>query len=255
MRSLAAAAVAADAALADLDTVLADAIDHARTGAALAVAGSLPPAPELESAADGLVADAQTADTAGRAMVALAGTAAAVAPATHLPTPSLRAPSLQLIAAGLRSTADAATLFVERRHATEEVVSALGDAVVDLENSQPAAALQSLDRTTAPLALLDAWQERPALFRYWMMITRDLLDAARGIANATLAGDPAAVRVAAERYAKAGVAARGADNALAVTISEEGAALSGTALRALASAAADTADERAAVQPLLRAGS
>jgi hypothetical protein len=254
-RSLAAAAVAADEALARLSAVLADAIDHGRRGSAQTVAGNVPPATELEAAAARLVAGAGAADAARRAVTALAGMAAAVVPRAQVPALSYSGPDLLLIADSLRTSADDATLFVQRRDATQAVVSVLGDAVVQLESDQPEAALVSLDRAAAPVALLDAWQLRPPLLSYWMKVTRDLLDAARGIATATIDGDPAAVRAAAARYATAGAAARGADNALAVSLSEEGAAVSGIPLRRLAAAASRAADLRAAVQPLMRGGS
>jgi len=159
------------------------------------------------------------------------------------------------MAAGLRSSAEAATIFVERRNATEAVVGALGEAVAALDADLPEAAIVSLDKANAPLALLDAWVERPPLFRYWMRVTGELIDAARGIATATIAGDPVAQRAAAERYAEAADAARGADNALAVSLSEEGAAVSVIGLQRLAAAASAVADERAAVQALIVPGS
>ncbi len=52
LRALTTAASRADEALATLAGVLADAIDHARRGSALTVAGDRPPAPELSAAAD-----------------------------------------------------------------------------------------------------------------------------------------------------------------------------------------------------------
>ena len=64
-----------------------------------------------------------------------------------------------------------------------------------------------------------------------------------------------AVRVAAAQYARAGDAARGADNALAVTISEEGSAVTGASLRRLAAAAGVAAEGRAAVQAFMHPGS
>ncbi len=158
------------------------------------------------------------------------------------------------MASGLRSSADAATLFVERRHATETIIGALGAAVAALDADLPAAAMTNLEKTASPLALLDAWVERPPLFRYWMKVTGELIDAARDIAEATIAGDPIAQKAAGERYAKAGEAARGADNALAVTLSEEGDAISVSQLQRLARAAGDVAAERAAVQSLTAVG-
>lgn len=252
---LAAAAVSADAALSGLDAVLTDAINSARRGSALTVAGDRPPAPELEAAADALVAGAGTADAARRAVERLAGTAAAVVPENEVPAFTFSGPDLELMAVGLRSAAAAATLFVERRRATDALVGVLGAALSALDRDLPAAALESLDGANAPLALLDAWDERPPLLGYWMKVTRELLDAARGIATATIARDPVAQQAAVDRYAKASEAARGADNALAVSLSEAGGAVTGTQLQRLAAAAAAVADERAAVQPLAAAGS
>ena len=239
---LALAQATADEALAGLGEVLSEAIDHARRGSALTVAGDRPPAPELEQAADVLVRGAGTADAARRGVEELAGTASAVSPEQVVPPLPYSGPDLLLLASSLRSSAEAATLWVERRHATEAIIDALGEAVSALDRDLSAAAISSLDRATAPFALLDAWEERPALFRYWMKVTRELLDAARGIATATIAGDPVAQQAAAQRYAKAGEAARGADNALAVSLSEEGGAVSGNELRRLAAAAAGVAD-------------
>jgi hypothetical protein len=254
-QALLAAAEAADAALARLADVLAEAIDHARRASARTVAGVLPPAPELEAAADALTRGAGTADAAFHAVEALAGLAIGIAPGVEVPALAYRGPDLLLMAVGLRSSMDQATLFVERRSATEAIVGALGEALSALDRDLPEAALESLDRTTAPIALLDAWEERPPLLRYWMTVTRELLDAARGIATATIARDPVAQAVAAERYGKAADAARGADNALAVTLTEEGSAVSGTQLRRLAAAAADVAEERAALLLLTVSGS
>jgi hypothetical protein len=254
-RALMQAWARADVALASLAGVLEDAIAHARAGSARTVAGDRPPAPELNAAADLLEKDSGTADAAHRTVEALIEMAPAIAPGAHLTALSLTGPDLLLMASGLRSSAVAATLFVERRHATETIVGALGEAVSALDADLPAAAIASLDRATAPLALLDAWAERPPLFRYWMKVTGELIDAARGIAKATIAGDPIAQKAAGQRYAKAGEAARGADNALAVSLSEEGNAVSVVQLQRLAGAAAEVADERAAVQPLTGPGS
>ncbi len=254
-RALAEAATHADDALKSLAAALAEAIDRARTGAALTVAGDQPPAPELSAAADLLQASSGSADAAHRAVEALIEMASDIAPAWHVPALSLTGADLLLAASGLRTSADGATLFVERRHATEATVAALGDALSALDADLPATAITSLDRTDAPLALLDAWSDRPPLLGYWRKVTGELIDAARGIAEATIAGDPAAQRAAAQRYAKAAEAARGADNALAVSLAEEGNAVSLGELQRLAAAAGAVADERAALQPFTAPGS
>jgi hypothetical protein len=206
-------------------------------------------------AADLLAGAADEADAARRSLQALAGVAAAVQPGVGVPTLSYGGPELQLIAAQLRSGADEATLFVERRHATQAVVDALAAALVALDRDDPQAALDALAEADAPLALLDDWERRPPLLGYWMTISFELLDAAADIARATLANDPAEARAAAERYADAAEAARGADNALALTLSEEGAAVSAVPLRRLAAVASEAADARSALPRVLQPSS
>lgn len=254
-RALTEAVAHADDALKALAAVLGEAIDRARKGAALTIAGDRPPAPEFTAAADLLEGKAGTADAAHRAVVALIQMASSVAPSRHISALSLAGPDLLLAASGLRTSADAATLFVERRHATEAIVKALGESLASLDADLPASAITSLGRTEAPLALLDAWSEKPPLLGYWRMVSGELIDAARGIAEATLAGDPVAQRAAAQRYAKAAEAARGADNALAVSLAEEGNAVSVVELQRLAAAAGAVADERAAVESFIVRGS
>ena len=248
---LADAAATAEAALQRLVSALDEPRDHARRGAALTISGAAP-APELITAADLLAEAGPDADAARRALLVLAGTGAAVRPGVTVPLLSYNGTDLELMAAQLRTGADAADAFVERRHATEDVVDALASALAALDRDDPEGALAALEAADAPLALLDDWEERPPLLRYWMTISRDLIAAAADIARATIAGDPAAVEAAAARYATAADAARGADNALAFTLSEQGAAISATPLRRLAAAAEEAEEARAGIEPLLQ---
>lgn len=237
---------AADAALARLAAELDRARDHARRGTALTASGEAP-APELTSAAEILAGASDEAEAARRGLQVLDGVAAAIDPLATIPALSYGGSELELIAAQLQSSAATATLFVERRHATQAVVDALATALAALERDDPSAGLDSLSQADAPLALLEGWKEQPPLLRYWMMVSADLIAAAGDIARATLADDPAAVKAAGERYARAAEAARGADNALALTLSEEGAAISATPLRRLAAVADEADDARAAI--------
>jgi hypothetical protein len=249
-RQLAEAAQAADVALGSLGRGIAVAREHARLGTALTASGEAP-APELTAAAEAVAAVSGEADDARRRLEVLGGLAAAIAPADTIPTLSYRGTDLEQIAAQLEASASAATLFVERRHATQAIVDALSAALAELERDDPNAALASLAEADAPMALLDAWDQRPPLLRYWMRISVDLLDAAGDIARATIADDPAAAKAAGERYAEAAEAARGADNAIALALSEGGAAVSATPVRRLA-AVADEVDEARAVLRLAR---
>lgn len=251
LASLGSAVALADGALERLEALLEDAIDHARRGTARTVAGEAPE-PELSAAAEIAVAGVDTANAARRALRDLAGTAAAVASGTSVQGISFDGTELQLIAAQLTASAEAASLFVERRLATAAVVEALANGLAALERDDPRGALESLAAAEAPLALLAEWPERPALLRYWMAVSGDLLDAARDIATATIDRDPVAVQAAAERYATASEAAQGADNALAFALSEAGSAVSAKPLQRLARAAGEVADLRAALLSLPR---
>lgn len=246
-RQLADAMEAADATLARLSAELDRAREHARRGTALTVSGEAP-APELTSAADIIAGASDEADAARRDLLALGGIAAAVHPETTVPALTYGGAELEQIAAQLRSSAAAATLFVERRHATRAVLDAFAGALAALERDDPTTALDELAKADAPLALLGSWVERPPLLRYWMTISIELLDATGDIARATLGNDPGGVRAAATRYATAADAVRGADNALALTLSEEGAAISATPLRRLAALADEADDARAALR-------
>jgi hypothetical protein len=249
--AVAGAAAAADAALGRLAGGLDQAREHAREGTARTLSGEAPAA-ELTRAADLLAGAGGDADAARRALIALAGVSAAIHPGMTVPALSYGGADLAQLAAQVRSGADAATLFVQRRHATEAVVDALAVALAALDRDDPTAALTALDQAGAPLSLLDDWEEQPPLFRYWMTVSRNLIEAAGDIASATLAGDEAAARAAGERYAEAADRARGADNALAVALSEEGSAISATPLRRLAAAADELDDARSWIQPLLQ---
>ena len=253
-RLLMEAAKEADSALASLGADLIAAREHARQGVASTVSGEAP-APALIAAADLLASGSDGAEAARRALLALDGIAASVEPGAHVPLLSYGGTDLQLIAAQLRTSAEAASVFVDRRRATQAVVQALAAALAALERDDPASALTSLDQADAPLAILQAWENRPPLLQYWMGVSADLIGAARDIAKATLDHDKAEIAAAGRRYADAAERARGADNALAVTLSEVASGVSATPLRGLAALADEASDARAGVAPLLRAGS
>jgi hypothetical protein len=248
---LAAMATAADASLAQLSATLDAALEEARLGATLTGTGDRSPATALRAAATILDADAATADAARRALEALAGTAASVAPGTAVRQLSSSGPELLAVAAQLRGAADAASVFVERRNAAQAVVDALGAAVAALDGDRPEMALEHLDAAIPPLAVLEEWDDRPQLLHYWESIIGRLLGAARGIARGTIEGVSAALAAAAEQYGEAAELAGGADNALAVTLAEEGAAVTVTPLRRMAALAGEASDVRAALADLL----
>jgi len=240
----------ADAALRRLSELLEATLQDARSGAALTVAGSDPPAPSLVAAAHRLEAGTGIGDEAQAAFRLLVGTAAAIDPAAPLPVLSVNQEAISAIAPQLRAAADASTAFVARRHATDHVLQALAGALAALARDDPHAALNLAAGAGAPLELLGAWPSPPVTLALWLTTTTELLAAVRAVANATLAGDTRAEREAATRYADAAKAARGADVSLALALSEGGAAVTATALGGLTDGLAELATAREAIAPL-----
>lgn len=233
------ARTAAAAALDELAAALDTALQHARAGAARTRSGDLPPAPELEASGVAMELAAQLVPPASMALLDLAGVSGSVSPGATVPGLSMGSADLLLVVGQLRASAEAATTFVERRQATATVNRALADAAEALTDDDPNAAIERLVEGDAAIDLLTAWEQAPETFGFWLETVTELYDAARGIAEATLAGDADAVAAAAARYARASEAARGADNALALALSEGASAASLTAQRRVANLVAE----------------
>ncbi len=248
------AAGAADAAVAGLARLLESAVEDARQGAALAVAGNDPPAPPLQAAADRLDHGLASVDAAQRAMATLEGVAAAIDPALFFPDLAADRFVLTSIVSQLRAAADAATQFVERRHAAEAVLRALRDGVVALERNDPRATLDRVDEARAALKVLASWQPPPPALVVWLGTTGELLDTTAAIAAATISGNRQALDAAGRRYADASAAARQADSALAIAMAEGGSATTSVPLRRMAELLASAADLRASLAGMLAHG-
>jgi hypothetical protein len=151
------------------------------------------------------------------------------------------------IAVQLRASAGEAEPFVDRRWAAEATLAALSNALAALDDDDPETALAALDDAEAELEVVAAWEEPPPSLGYWVETTRQLLTAARAIADATLAGDPAAAAAAGEAYRAAATRAIDADRALALAIAETGSALAVVPLRRLADELAELIALRADV--------
>ena len=244
----------ADQRLAELLAQLEAARDPARQGAALVVDGTDPPEPPLRDAATRLEAAGPAADYAAIANRRLVGALESVQPdlAGLLADPLPSAGDLISIAGQLRSAAEASTTFVARRHAAQQTLAGLQDALAALERDDVASALQALDAAERARFELQDWERPPPTLALWLSTTAELIDAARAIADATLAGDPEAARAAADAYAAAAENARRADISLALSLSETGAGLTSTPMRRLADALATTTAARAAVASLLQ---
>lgn len=245
---LAEAAGAADAELARLQVELETAIDAARSGAAAIVSGEDAPGPSLIEAAAVLEASRDEVADAALAMSRLRGTLACARPdAAQLAGGGAVPDQAVGIAVQLRASAGEAEPFVERRWAAEATLGALSDALAALDDDDAVTALAALADAEAQLEVVAAWEEPPPSLGYWVETTRQLLTAARAIADATLAGDPAAAAAAGEAYRAAATRAIDADRALALAMAETGSALAVVPMRRLADELAELIALRADV--------
>jgi hypothetical protein len=245
-------AARADAAFERLQVDLQASVDAARRGAALVVSGEDPPDPALNEAATLLEHALADATAAAAAASVLRGTLACARPDTPaFPVDGVVAGRLVGIATQLRASAAAAAPFVDRRWATETTLAGLSNALAALDANDPRRALAALDEADAALQHVAAWDEPPPSLGFWLQTTAELLAGARGIADAALAGDPAAAAIAAEAYRVAADKAVDADRALALAMAEAGSAITVVPLRRLADALAELATLRATVGVLV----
>jgi hypothetical protein len=239
---------ATDVALERLQVELEAAIDSARRGAALIISGEEPPGPALIESAAVLEASRDEVTQAAAATTQLRGTLACARPgAAQLAADGAVPDEVLSVAVQLRASASAADPFVERRWAADATLTALSNALAALDGDDPHGALVALDEADAAMEVVAAWDEPPPSLGYWVQTTGALLGAARAIADATLANDPAAATAAAEAYRAAAATARDADRALALAIAEAGSALAVVPMRRLADALAEVIALRADV--------
>lgn len=251
--ALHAVALAADAALADIEARLRDAVDAGRRGAALVLEGSEDPAPHLQAAAAAARETAPLAMAARAEMRRLTGTAAAVAPEIAAPEGGPTADELLGIAGQLDDASLLAGLFVERRVAAAVVLRELQRALAALDRDDPRAALERIAAAEEAHGTVAAWVQPPAVLPVWLDTTGVLLDATRRMAVATQAGDLAAAERASRDYAAGAERAHTADVALGVAMAEAGSAVTGVPMRRLAEALAAVERQRAATASVLEA--
>ena len=251
--TLRAVARQADRALDELIAQLQVAIDGGRRGSALIQDGDQDPGPAFDEAASATRSAATRAAMAAAAVARLDGVRRSVGSAGG-PLPPSPPSSLAAIAEQLASSGPAGGSFVERRLAAASTLTALADALEALNGDDPGAALAALDRADESLAAVGEWPSPPTVLPLWLETTGALVEAARGIARATIAQDPDAAEAAANAYRRAAEEARRADTALAIAIAEAGSSLAGPPMRSLADWLAAAIAQSQAVQPLLTFG-
>jgi hypothetical protein len=246
------AAQTADHGLEALIVELQQAVDAGRRGSALTVAGDQPPAIDFEEAAAAAARAAEVATGVERTTSSLDAMLAAVVPSFGSLPDGPRAVALEAFGLQMTEAAQASGAFVSRRHAADDTLAALADALGALDHDDPTAALAALDRADAARAVVAAWEEPPSVLPYWLDTTRGMLAAARRIADATVAGDGAAAERAGRAYRRAAEEARRADTALALAMTESGAGLATVPLHGLADALAAATAQRSALASVLQ---
>jgi hypothetical protein len=245
----AANARAADAALDAAENLMRDAIDEARRGQAAVVGGPEDPTPALEAAGLGFEAAATPLADAHAALVRLNWTLRAINP--HETSPQLGLLPADLVAVGaqwLAAALPSAALGDMRRQA-ESTLEALDDGLAALDDDDPSAALEAIDRATGHLEQVREFQvadvdgQDVSTLGYWVDTVEALIGAARNIALAAQAGDAAALAAAQAAYDAAATNAGRADQALTIALGEAATGITGPAstssadaLRAVAAA-------------------
>jgi hypothetical protein len=227
------------------------AIAEGRLGAALTVQLGDQPGPRFEAAGRLLAAADPLVSRVRGALTDLAGDLAVAGKVGGAPDLALQPGRLASISADMTSTGAAADGFRGLHQATATLLDALSNALANLEDGRPAAALDALGPADAALAQVHEWPGQLATLPVWADTTGRLLAAVRRLAVAVRDGDDAAARSAAAAYRAAASDARHADTALAIAIAEGGNAVSGTAMAAAAEALRETEAALAAVQSLL----
>jgi hypothetical protein len=249
---LQAAADMADKGLEAMIAQLQEAVDAGRHGSALTVAGDQAPAPDFEAAAAAAARAADLAIGVERTAASLDAMLAAVAPSFGRLPDGPQAVAVEAFGLQMTAAAEASGPFVVRRHAADDTLAALTDALAALNQDDASAALRALDRADAARAVVAAWQEPPGVLPYWLDTTGGMLAAARRIADATIAGDRQAAARAGRAYRRAAEQAGRADTALALAMTESGSGLASVALHGLADALANAIAQRNAVGAVLQ---
>jgi hypothetical protein len=245
-------ATEADAALAELQGVLAMALAAGREGAARTAAGVEPPGPSFVEAADVLDGAAGVADRADRAVRGLGAARVAGAPEGQPLDASPSRAELAVISAELRALATSADGFADLRGRAEGLGTLLGEAIERTEAGDLAAAAAAVDTARADYTVVSEWESGLTSLPVWLDATGELLAATEDLVAAVEAGDRAAAVAAAQRVAALEEDAVFADRALRIAMSEGASFVAEGPMTALAEAERRTIDTRAQVASIVQ---
>jgi hypothetical protein len=238
----AAHARAADASLEAAENLMRSAIDEARRGQAAVVVGPEDPTAALEAAGLGFEAAATPLADAQAALVRLGWTLRAIDPQVKSPQLGLLPRDLVAVGAQWLAAALPSASLSDMRRQAESTLEALDDGLAALDDDDPSAALEAMDRASGHLEQVRDFQVRDlggqdvSTLGYWVDTVDALIDAARDIALAAQAGDAAALAAAQAAYDAAATNAGRADQALTIALGEAATGITGPASTSSANA-------------------
>jgi len=235
-RKAAAQAAEADAALQDAEELMDAGIREAGRAQAAVLAGTQDPFVLMDGAAASFEAAAIPVDEAHVVLDALGWTLAALDPEASPPTLDLRGADLLTISAQWRATALPLSALADLRRAAEATLVSLEDALIALEDDDPAAALDAVADAKASLETVRPSDDGDTTLHFWVDTVDALLTATTDIAHAVQAGDAEALAEAQAAYAAAAEDAARADQALAIALGEATADVTGPASTSSAAA-------------------
>jgi len=232
--------------------VLDSSLEAARSAAAAVLSGSEPPGPRLEEAAKRIAGGEEGATAARHAVESLAAARSAWHPGTPSDLEPIAAGELISIGDQLRGSTIAADRFADLRARANGLPGVLDEALRALEREALDEATDLAAHARADHDAIVAWETDLTTLPVWIETTDAMISAVEQILDATRAGDGAAARRAAEKFAAVGDDAAMADRALRIAMSEGGAALTAAPLERLAALLGGVDDTRAAAEALLQ---
>jgi len=225
----AAQAEAADAALARAETLMRDATGQARRGQAAVLGGPDEPTAALDAAGAGFGAAATPLADAQASLVLLGWTLRAIDPLATLPGLGIEPADMAAIETQWRAAAPPCAILAGVRRQAEATLEALADGLAALDDDDPAAALEAFDAAVTHLDQAREFTDSLSTLGFWVDTVDALIAAARDIALAAQAGDPAALAQAQAAYEAAAADAGRADQALVIALGEAAAQATGPA--------------------------
>jgi hypothetical protein len=241
----------ADAALGRLEDALAGAVEEARSGAALVLAGDAAPDERFDAAADAVEAAQGWAAQARGALGELDRRGSSLRPAVAAPEAPTGESQLLALGAQLRAAGSTAAAVAGLRHASGEVLDHLETALAAATEADSSAIERAVAAAREGMPRVERWSDALPTLPVWTSAVDGLLGALDRLAAAQRSGSEAQLAAALTGYHEAAGEAERADRGLAIALADAAAAVGAGAPAALADALADVRACRAALASLV----